>query len=323
MNTISNYLETMFINLPETPELMQLKIDLLANMEDKYNELITEGHSENEAIGTVIGEFGNIDEILTEMEIDISDKEDEVGELPVLSLTDALDYVADKRKIGTGIGLGVILSCLAGATLFYLLGVTERAGVSLGMVIPISIGGLLAVAIAVGLFIVYGFRNNRYEYLQKGFVITGSTRKGIEDSKRGYERTHIFSITVGVFLCILALVPLLVSSLSFGPNPSNILYGLALMAAIAGLGSFFFVYTGNISLAYSILLNHGQLEQPTPVAKKKTKLNRMFSNVYWPIVTLLFFFLGFSNYGWGFGTSWLIFPLAGILEEVIKNIVAD
>ena len=32
-------------------------------MEDKYNELISEGKSENEAVGTVISEFGNLDEL--------------------------------------------------------------------------------------------------------------------------------------------------------------------------------------------------------------------------------------------------------------------
>jgi hypothetical protein len=32
-------------------------------MEDKYNELISEGKKENEAIGIVISEFGNLDEL--------------------------------------------------------------------------------------------------------------------------------------------------------------------------------------------------------------------------------------------------------------------
>ncbi|MFQ7714954.1 MAG: permease prefix domain 1-containing protein [Agathobacter rectalis] len=32
-------------------------------MEDKYNELISEGKSDNEAIGIVISEFGNLDEL--------------------------------------------------------------------------------------------------------------------------------------------------------------------------------------------------------------------------------------------------------------------
>ena len=39
------------------------KQELWGMMEDKYNELISEGLSENEAVGTVISEFGNLDEL--------------------------------------------------------------------------------------------------------------------------------------------------------------------------------------------------------------------------------------------------------------------
>ena len=67
MDTIRNYLETMFIKLPDTPEVLKAKTELLSMMEDKYNELKREGHTENEAIGTVIAEFGNLDELAEDL----------------------------------------------------------------------------------------------------------------------------------------------------------------------------------------------------------------------------------------------------------------
>lgn len=39
METIKNYLDTMFTGLPKTADIIKLKADLLCNMEDKYNEL--------------------------------------------------------------------------------------------------------------------------------------------------------------------------------------------------------------------------------------------------------------------------------------------
>lgn len=63
MDTIKSYLETMFANLPATAEVLKAKDELWGMMEDKYNELISEGKSENEAVGTVISEFGNLDEL--------------------------------------------------------------------------------------------------------------------------------------------------------------------------------------------------------------------------------------------------------------------
>ncbi|HHZ01201.1 MAG TPA: hypothetical protein GYA03_08905, partial [Tissierellia bacterium] len=63
MNTIKNYLDNMFLGLPETEDVKRAKKELLAMMEDKYNELKNSGKTENEAIGIVISEFGNLDEL--------------------------------------------------------------------------------------------------------------------------------------------------------------------------------------------------------------------------------------------------------------------
>ena len=59
METIRNYLETMFAGLPNTAEVLKAKDELWQMMEDKYAELIAEGKAENEAVGIVISEFGN------------------------------------------------------------------------------------------------------------------------------------------------------------------------------------------------------------------------------------------------------------------------
>ena len=63
------YLETMFLNLPNTPEVYKAKNELWQMMEDKYTELKNEGKSENEAVGTVIAEFGNLDELAEDLGI--------------------------------------------------------------------------------------------------------------------------------------------------------------------------------------------------------------------------------------------------------------
>ena len=63
METIREYLNNMFAGLPDTPEVHRAYDELAAMMEDKYTELIEEGCSENEAVGTVISEFGNLEEL--------------------------------------------------------------------------------------------------------------------------------------------------------------------------------------------------------------------------------------------------------------------
>ena len=63
METIRNYLNAMFAGLPDTPEVRRAYEEPAAMMEDKYTELTEEGVSENEAVGTVISEFGNLEEL--------------------------------------------------------------------------------------------------------------------------------------------------------------------------------------------------------------------------------------------------------------------
>ena len=63
METIRNYLESMFSKLPNTPEVRKAKYELGQMMEDKYSQLISEGKTDNEAVAIVISEFGNLDEL--------------------------------------------------------------------------------------------------------------------------------------------------------------------------------------------------------------------------------------------------------------------
>lgn len=70
MKTILNYIDTMFAGVPVTADTNRLREDITANMTDKFDELIKDGKSNNEAVGTVISEFGNIDEVLAEMGIE-------------------------------------------------------------------------------------------------------------------------------------------------------------------------------------------------------------------------------------------------------------
>lgn len=63
MNVHLAYLDTMFSAYPQTPRLLEGKQELQGMMEDAYNSFIADGLSENEAVGRVITEFGNLDEL--------------------------------------------------------------------------------------------------------------------------------------------------------------------------------------------------------------------------------------------------------------------
>ena len=62
MDTLSNYVESVFANLPKTPEVLDQKNAMLNKMQDKYQQLKSEGKSEHEAISAAIAAHGNVDD---------------------------------------------------------------------------------------------------------------------------------------------------------------------------------------------------------------------------------------------------------------------
>ena len=70
MKIIEEFIDSLFSGVVETSETKQLKADLLANAEDRYEDLLSQGKSENEAIGTIISEFGTIDELMEELNLE-------------------------------------------------------------------------------------------------------------------------------------------------------------------------------------------------------------------------------------------------------------
>ena len=53
----------MFAPYPATPRLTEARSELRAMMEDAYNDAIAQGKTHNEAVGQVITDFGNLQEL--------------------------------------------------------------------------------------------------------------------------------------------------------------------------------------------------------------------------------------------------------------------
>lgn len=116
MNSIINYLDNVFANLPKTSEMEKLKQEMLSNMEEKYYELKEAGKTENEAIGIVISEFGNIDELLNELGISLNEAKSQERQLSEEEVNRFFQQTAKAMNL---IGIGVFL-CILGASLLVL-----------------------------------------------------------------------------------------------------------------------------------------------------------------------------------------------------------
>lgn len=63
MEAIRNYVEALFAALPKTQDIVQMKLDMLDNLAERYQALLEEGKNEAEATGIVIAAIGTADEL--------------------------------------------------------------------------------------------------------------------------------------------------------------------------------------------------------------------------------------------------------------------
>lgn len=61
MEAIRNYLDGLFIKMPDTKEIREAKASMEREMEARYRELKEQGKTESEAIGMVFSEYASLD----------------------------------------------------------------------------------------------------------------------------------------------------------------------------------------------------------------------------------------------------------------------
>ncbi len=316
METIAVYLDNMFAGLPKTAETLRLKQELLAGMEEKYLELKRAGRTENEAIGIVISEFGNIEELTAELDIHAAGLEQA---LPTLTEDTVHDYAAERRSSGLWTGLGVVL-CASGVAFLLVLDTwfenraAQAAGngsMEVGMLLGL-IGMFALIAVAVGMFIHSGMKLTRFKSLERGFQLPYALKTELQHLQALYAPTYRFSLITGV--CLLVLSPSLIFAAAY-VSDDFVPYGVAAFLLLASVSVFLFVYYGNIQGAYTKLL-----EEPFIAAEKKEEERVMgaIGAIVWPLATAVFLFTGFVYHRWD--VNWAIFPITGILYGMVSNV---
>ena len=239
METIRTYLENMFARLPQTPQIIRLENDMLRTMEDKYEELKSEGKSENEAVGIVISEFGNIDELLAELDLQApegsigsqegresarsgqdgsrfsSDESEGSGSRGTGSQAIYLDQeqadqiIRDKIRISRIMAFGISLFLLGPAFLFLVRGLLlsggllqnpgTRTGGLLLMILP------LAVCLILGLILtIYaGSLSAQYRPLKEApLIIAPSLRDHICRQREEFAPQYAVMLAIGILLAL-------------------------------------------------------------------------------------------------------------------------
>lgn len=339
MDIIKNYLESMFKNLPQTGKILKAKLELLQMMEDKFSELIKEGKSENEAIGTVISEFGNLQElaqdlgISEELSTENSQKEEKKDEISCeikpdekaeneeettrfLSHEEIVNYFTVRNRRAFFVALGVLLCVTAPTGPIY--SVALRIPDFLGVVFM-----FLAIAFGVFCFIFSSSWAHEMDYIfSEKFSLSNTEKEFLSNKRRSFNSKYSAILSLGIICFILSVVPPIV----FGELGILVDLSGAFFLQIVGIGVFLCVLSGTVKSSFNKFFNLNGTFQDFKSFSSKNNTENNYSNssvkkimqVFWPTVTCVYLIWSFLTFNWHI--TWIIWPISGLLSGMISSL---
>lgn len=336
METIKQYLETMFASLPDTTEVQKAKEELLQMMEDKYNELLAEGKSDNEAVGIVIAEFGNLDEVAEELGIrGVMDGEEDSAKAERaaarhVTAEEAEQFLNDKKKDAFKTALGVLLciySVIGPVMTDAVFSMREMVG---GDAIGVSLMmGMIGAAVC--LFVYSSQIMKKWSFLHKEAIyLDFLTKQKVAAKKENYQVPHAMSLTIGIVLCVICFVPAaILSEVEFHFNRVVDLDSLggAILFVLVGIGVFLIVYANMVSGSFDTLLKNsgtagtarGTRRYHSGKEKYISPGAEIFMSVYWYSVTCIYLIWSFLTFNWHF--TWIVWPVAAVMYAGLSKVL--
>ena len=175
---------TLFQNAPNTKRANDLKDEIISNAEDKYEDLIKQGKSEEEALQVVMKEIGNVDELIEEL-----NKNNPIH----------TQYVDEARK-----KTGLIVSICVG---LYILSVIACVVLDeLGLPDFITVSSFLSIAGVSTCVLIYHFMTKpKYTKYDDTIVEEFKEWKGKNDKNKEIKKTIdsiIWTLTVIIYLIV-------------------------------------------------------------------------------------------------------------------------
>ncbi|AMC93015.1 hypothetical protein AOC36_03160 [Erysipelothrix larvae] len=283
MQQIIDYVEVMFRSLPNSKSVNIAKDQILDSMLMKYDEYIKNQMSEADAIGHVIGEFGNIDELIEGLGLDLPL---DGSIIESQRLDDYLRFIprfANAIAIGVG-AIGFVIAMLPIMRNFLL--------------IPLFISVILALSV----FILYGFRMHTFEDVQDSHnMLSRDDTLRVKDISDRYASRFILVLIGSIAIMLLAFIV----SIMIGSQA----YSFSVGAVIFTCGLFLMLRVSIPYGLYDSLINR----------KKNIQYNPgKFSGLIMSLAVFAYLFIGFSYNGWH--PWWIIILVAGVISGYLDSL---
>ena len=215
-----------------------------------------------------------------------------------------------------------------GCIIFYpLCKVVEAVGIGdMSLSVADMLGGLVffvGIAIAVGMIVYDSIRMGKWKMFGKGTKrLDFAAESYVKEQMENFRATYALYITLGVVLCITSVVPAMVmGEISWRMNDFSMddIAG-ALFLVMVAVGVMFFILGGMRKGCYEGLLQENQVVMNKEKEHQK-ELEKNILSVYWPTVTCIYLIWSFLTMDWYI--SWIIWPIAAVVERIIKLICSE
>ena len=235
-----------------------------------------------------------------------------------VSMEEANQYLSFQEKFSSLVAMAVSLCVLSPVVLIILAGFSEDGvfGVSENLAAGVGvITLLLMVAVAVYIFIRYGMAEQKYDYLEKSAIDTEYGVAGmVREKKNAYQEVYSKGIAIGVIMCVLSVIPLLISA--FISAPDYIVCSMVgVLLTIIAIAVHIFVRVGMIQGSFDHLLEEGDY---SVAKKKKSPVIEGVATIFWLLATAIYLGFSFATERWEI--TWIVWPIAGVLFGVVITI---
>jgi len=336
MNVVIAYLDTMFGAYPQTPRLLEAKAELRGMMEDAYTSLIAEGRSENEAVGQVIRDFGNLEELAPVLGItaDLAPAGAATGadranpaaariQHPPVTMEEARGYADVQRRCRFRLGTAVSLFVLSPVALIILPTAVQTGAIGLDQGVASALGILLLlVLIAVGVMLVMSISRDAapFKRLEEGrFSPDPAVTRWAESLAQQHEPARVRALQIAVAFWILSPAPLIaLSLLTQGAHLSGLWsvigVGLVLGFVATGLAILLPAAWAN-GVAEKLGRGAAGAGRGSHHGDEQRSVVGVIAAFYWPLLTAIY--LAWSFIGDAWGSSWIVWPVGAVLFGAI------
>ena len=246
---------------------------------------------------------------------------DEDSPARTVTMEEASGFLKLKAGNAASVALGVLLCILSpialivlgGAQTYGKLALTENQAGGLGLIVLIVLIGC-----AVALFVRAGLRISPFEPLEKEPIDTLYGVAGMARERREQFRPVFYrQLTVGIVLCVVAVIPIGLSLLFAGENEFLHVAATGAMLLLIAVGVMLIVRACIVWGSFQILLEEGDY---TREQKEAQKSHSSFGKIYWLIVVAVYLAWSFFSNNWQ--RTWIIWPVAGVAYGAVYGIAS-